>query len=78
MNIRWIPSPCKECPDRHIKCHASCERYKDYQTRHYAEKDRMEQEQRLNNAIDNLNYGSAMKDRSNQPEPLKHDRKRGK
>lgn len=28
--IAGIPSPCKECKDRHEACHDSCERYAEY------------------------------------------------
>lgn len=24
-------SPCKDCADRHVGCHSTCENYKDYQ-----------------------------------------------
>lgn len=26
-SAKWIQSPCKDCPDRHLKCHATCERF---------------------------------------------------
>lgn len=25
-----IPSPCKECPDRHEACHDTCERFREF------------------------------------------------
>lgn len=25
-----VQVPCKDCPDRKLKCHGSCERYKEY------------------------------------------------
>lgn len=25
-----IEAPCKECPDRHPRCHGECEKYKEY------------------------------------------------
>lgn len=76
MNIRWVQAPCLNCSNRQVGCHSSCEKYKDYKTRHYAEKDRMDAEDRLNNTINQLNYGSALKERDKQPEPLKHGRKK--
>lgn len=27
-----IVSPCKDCPERFIGCHSSCERYKQYRS----------------------------------------------
>lgn len=30
-------SPCKECSDRKMKCHADCERYKEYVDTHIKE-----------------------------------------
>lgn len=27
---RKIKPPCKDCSDRHLKCHSTCERYLDY------------------------------------------------
>lgn len=32
-------APCKDCPDRHAGCHAVCDRYKQWQIEHAAEKD---------------------------------------
>ena len=25
-----MTAPCKDCPDRHYKCHSECERYKEF------------------------------------------------
>lgn len=25
-----LNSPCKNCPDRYVGCHAECEKYKDF------------------------------------------------
>lgn len=71
MNIRWVQSPCKGCPDRHIACHDSCEKYAEYKKRHYAEKDRMQREDMLKNAIENLNYSSSQNYEKNKG-ALKH------
>jgi len=71
MNIKWIPSPCKDCPERHIACHGSCEKYADYKKRHYAEKDRMHLEDVLNKQINELNWGSSQKHEKNKG-ALKH------
>lgn len=71
MNIRWVQSPCKDCPDRQVGCHSSCEKYKDYKTRHYAEKDRMHLEDVLNKQINELNWGSSQKHEKNKG-TLKH------
>lgn len=26
-----IVAPCKDCPDKHMKCHSECEKYKEFQ-----------------------------------------------
>lgn len=28
--MQRIPVPCKDCPDRHYKCHSECEKYAEY------------------------------------------------
>ncbi len=34
-----MKNPCKDCTERHVGCHGTCERYKDWKTAHDAEKD---------------------------------------
>ena len=36
--------PCKDCPDRHYKCHSECEKYIEYKKRcdDLRERDRLE------------------------------------
>ncbi len=75
MNIKWVPSPCKDCPDRHVNCHSSCEAYAEYQQKHKAEKERLYKEHALDKAINQMNYDSA-KRREKTPEPLRHGRTR--
>lgn len=29
-----LQAPCKDCNDRHVGCHAECQKYKDYKTEH--------------------------------------------
>lgn len=36
-------APCKDCPDRVVGCHSTCERYKDYRE----EKDRELEQKRM-------------------------------
>ena len=33
--------PCLDCPDRHLGCHSSCERYIHYQRRHQEVKEQI-------------------------------------
>ena len=75
MNLRWVSAPCKDCPERHEKCHATCEKYQEYKKRHYEEKGRLWKENSLDKAIRELNYKSANKVEKVSP-PLKHGRKR--
>ena len=73
--LRWIQSPCKDCPDRHIKCHASCERFLEYRKKYQAERERIFKEDSLDKTIRKLNYKSAKKNEKVSP-PLRHGRKR--
>lgn len=75
MNIKWVQSPCKDCPDRHMKCHGTCEKYLDYKERHWAEKKRMYEEDAIDKAIRGLNYDSAKK-KEKVSLPLQHGRKK--
>lgn len=74
MKIRWVKVPCRDCKERHVGCHSSCEQYKEYQTKYKEECEKMAQEKMINGIINDLNYLSSVKDRSRQPEPLKHGR----
>lgn len=29
-----LRAPCKDCPDRHLGCHGTCEKYQEYKKRH--------------------------------------------
>ena len=50
--IRYPPNPCRDCQDRHVGCHADCERHLEWQK----QKDR--EKQKLSDATqaDNLLY----------------------
>ena len=74
MGLRWIQSPCKGCNDRHLKCHADCERFLAYREKYQAERDRLFQEDNMDKIIKNLNYRSANK-HEKVALPLKHGRK---
>lgn len=75
IRLRWIQSPCKGCDDRHLKCHATCERFLEYRQKYQAERDRIYKEDSLDKTIRGLNYNSAKKNEKISP-PLKHGRKR--
>jgi hypothetical protein len=30
LRAHYNTSPCKDCPDRHEKCHSACEKYLEY------------------------------------------------
>lgn len=66
--------PCKDCPDRAVGCHGYCEKFLEYSKIHMAEIERDNRERYLTNAINNLNYSSALKHENNK-EPMKHGRK---
>lgn len=43
IQISQINAPCKDCPDRHMGCHGTCDLYKDYERaklEYYAEKEK--------------------------------------
>ena len=46
MRLALVDSPCKDCPDRHMRCHCECEKYKVYK----AESDRKRAEVNLEKA----------------------------
>lgn len=74
MNFRYLKVPCHGYKARHVGCHSSCEQYKEYQSKHKEECDKIHEEKMINGIINDLNYLSSVKDRSRQPEPLKHGR----
>ena len=59
--------PCYKCPDRHIKCHAECEKYKEY-TKH--------QQEIKDNEFKNKLYYRYLKDRKDKT--IKYNRVHGK
>lgn len=48
------PSPCKDCPDRSIGCHSSCEKYLKYVEIHDKERAEIHHKKRL----ENLGFGA--------------------
>lgn len=48
-----VISPCKDCPDRHVGCHGTCKRYKEWDT---ANRERRERRQNIE-MIDNYILG---------------------
>lgn len=75
LRLRWIQSPCKDCKDRHLKCHATCEKFLEYREKYQAERERLFKENALDKAIKQMNYDGA-KSKEKLPEPLRHGRKR--
>lgn len=75
MRYRWVHCPCRGCPDRHEKCHASCEKYAEYKKQFNAEKERIFQEDSIDKVVKHMNVESARMSRKT-PEPLKHGRKK--
>lgn len=73
--ISYIQSPCKDCSGRHLKCHATCEKYADYKARHRAESDRLYEENKIDKIIKELNYKGSKKTEKTSL-PLRHGRKR--
>jgi len=49
-----MSAPCYNCPDRHYKCHSSCEKYAEYT----ALRERIREEQRQQSAINEHINGS--------------------
>lgn len=75
--LRWIQSPCKGCPDRHLLCHSTCEKFLEYRKKYLKEKERIFKEDALDKSIRDLNYTSAKKKEKIAP-PLQHGRRRKK
>lgn len=42
------PSPCKDCEDKYIGCHADCEKYIEYTKRQKELKKKVDAERRIN------------------------------
>ena len=53
-------SPCKNCPDRHYKCHSECEKY----IKFLAENEKRKQVVRLENDLYNADIERLKKRRS--------------
>lgn len=45
-------NPCKDCSDRHVGCHATCERYLEWQTTYYEYKEKVFTERSKQNRLD--------------------------
>ncbi len=75
--LNWISSPCKDCPDRHLLCHSTCEKFLKYRKKYLEEKERIFKEDALDKSIRDLNYTSSKKKEKIAP-PLQHGRRRKK
>ena len=75
MYFNWIQAPCKDCQDRHVNCHSTCERYKEYRSKHEAEATKVFNENATAGKITQLNY-IASKKNEKLPLPLRHGRKK--
>lgn len=73
----WIQAPCKDCPDRHIKCHASCEKYKKYCDLNKAESEKAYKKRLVGMQIYEMEQERKRKSSSGKrPSPLMHGRKK--
>ena len=77
MNLRWVQSPCKGCEERHLKCHATCQKYLKYREEFMSERERIYNEDRIDKAVNGMNYKGATK-KEKASLPLRHGRKREK
>ena len=61
MKIALVESPCKDCTDRHFRCHCECEKYITYK----AESDRKRAEINLEKAkrFNDIGYIESSKER---------------
>jgi len=77
MSIRGVYAPCKDCPDRHIKCHASCERYADYKKRANEEREKDYKQRLVTMQLYEMEQERKRKSSTAQrPSSLKHGRKK--
>ena len=51
-----MTAPCKDCPDRHYKCHSECERYREFK-KHC---DDMRERERLDNLVRRIEIDRAI------------------
>ena len=74
MRIMGVKSPCKDCKDRHEKCHTTCELYLEYREKLMQEREKRFKEDGLEKAIKNMNY-SSINTKMEVPLPLRHGRR---
>ena len=77
MSIRGVNPPCKDCPDRHIKCHASCERYLEYKKKNNEERQKDYKERLVTMQLYEMEQERKRKSSTAQrPSSLKHGMKK--
>ena len=77
MSIRGVYAPCKDCPDRHIKCHASCERYVEYKKKNNEQREKDYKERLVTMQLYEMEQERKRKSSTAQrPSSLKHGRKK--
>lgn len=70
--IRYPPNPCRDCQDRHVGCHANCERHLDWQRRKDAEKEKLKQANLSEDIV--YAYNRSAKERAEQVRRNNHGR----
>lgn len=77
MSIRGVYAPCKDCPDRHINCHSSCEKYGEYQKKNNEQRDKDYKERLVTMQLYEMEQERKRKSTiSKRPNSLKHGRKK--
>ena len=71
-----LQCPCKDCPDRHIKCHASCERYGQYCKLNNEKRDKDYKDRLIGMQLYEMHLERNKNLVSNQPLSIKHGRKK--
>ena len=81
--MRWgdirkgITAPCKDCPDRHINCHSSCERYAEYKKKNNEQREKDYKERLVTMQLYEMEQERKRKSTfSKRPSSLKHGRKK--
>lgn len=76
MNLNYIENPCKpDCPERTEGCHPKCKKYKRYTFLCNVDKQRYQEEKKIDDAVREITYDGYVARQTNKSEALKHGRK---
>ena len=63
--LKGMSSPCKNCTNRKVGCHSSCDRYKDWHGEYSKRKNKIRESADLQRKLDDFAIQSVMRKRKN-------------